>query len=232
MRHGGFVKNIILIIISFFYFQKTQAQQFKVTQVKGNKAIVEVMNGDSFNVGNTYSVSENILEKKSSLKNQRQNLLGLSFSISNSKTDLANSTALTSMDISARYGWNKSQYEFGPIGLFNYSDSGSAKSTTFGGGVFGTYNINENKPGTELVFAVEGTFVYSIKKITSGSLSYDDTSLNLTAGPYAKWFILSNDFCISAGVVYSYNSYKPGVQSSSSYNTNTFALTGGIANYF
>lgn len=214
------------------------AQQFKVSQVKGNKAIIEMLAGDLLNPGETYSIqsedySQQITTQKNSVKkNQRHNLIGLSLSILSAKTDLSNSNTQTVMDLNARYGWNKTAFEYGVIGLFGYTDSIALKTTSFGAGGFGTYNLNENKPGAELIFAIDGSLTYRLTKNTTSTTSYDDTYLTAAAGPFAKWFVLSNDFNINAGLVYSYTAYKAGLQGATSYNTNTFALSAGIANYF
>jgi len=232
------MKLTLLLFIVLLLNTTAYAQQFKVNQVKGNKAIIEMLAGDLLNPGETYSIqsedySQQITTQKNSVKkNQRLNLIGLSLSILSAKTDLSNSNTQTVMDLNARYGWNKATFEYGVIGLFGYTDSTSLKTTSFGAGGFGTYNLNDNKPGADLIFAIDGSLTYRLTKNTTSTTSYDDTYLTVAVGPFAKWFALSNDFNINAGLVYSYTAYKAGLQGATSYNTNTFAISAGIANYF
>jgi len=227
----------ILFLITLLMTAVAQSQQFKVNQIKGHKAIIEMLNGDILNPGETYTLQNDentqyVNQKLNIKKNQRNNLIGLSASIFSSKNDLSNSTTQTIMDINGRYGWNKSIYEYGLIGLFGYIDSGSLKTTSFGFGGFGTYNLNENKPGTDFLFALDTSLTYLISKNTNASQSYDDSYLSASAGPFAKWFMLSNDFSVNAGFVYTYTAFKAGLASASSYNTHKFAINAGIANYF
>jgi len=232
------MKSKSLLLTILLLTATAHAQQFRVNQVKGNKAIIEMLGGDLLNPGETYSIqsedySQQITNQKNAIKkNQRHNLIALSLSILSSKTDLSNSNTQTVMDINARYGWNKATFEYGVIGLFGYTDSTSLKTTSFGAGGFATYNLSDNKPGADLIFAIDSSLTYAIRKSTTSSTSYDDTYMTAAVGPFAKWFALSNDFNINAGLVYSYTAYKAGLQGATSYNTNTFAISAGIANYF
>lgn len=224
----------IFFLLTLILNSPVYAQNFKVLQVKGTKAIVEIQNGETLNTGQTYninSVHESFSPSVIS-KNQRQYLLGLNLSLTNSKSDTANASTQTGLDINARFGWNSGFFEFGPLGTFGYLDNGTNKTTTFTGGAFGTYNFTENKPGQIFIYAVEGAFSYGMKKTQTSTTSYDDTLLTATFGPYAKWFGLSNDFNINGGLIYSYTKYTPGLQNSPSYSTSGFALAGGIATYF
>lgn len=220
--------KLALITISFFACLSAQAQQFNVVQVKGNRAIVEVQTGEKLKVGESYSVGKTNGEEESSnnAKGARNYLLGLDLSLSSTKSDSAGAVTVLEMGGVVKFGWNKKKYEFGPVGIFEYTKLGSLEpSTTFGIGGFGTYNFQNNEPGTELIFSGDAQFVYTTQKQGSSSTNGYDIQL----GPFVKWFGLSGDHCITGGLVFSFNKQSP---TGGDVTTSGIKAIAGISTYF
>jgi hypothetical protein len=139
------MKFSIIATILFSTFA-VNAQQLNVIQVKGNRAIVEVQTGEKLKVGESYSVGkvdgEISLDPVASGKGSRNYLIGLDFALTNTKSDQTNAQTTLAIDSTLKFGWNKKQYEFGPLATLDYTKAGSAKPTyTYGLGAFGTYNF-------------------------------------------------------------------------------------------
>ncbi|MES2801513.1 MAG: hypothetical protein V4654_03390 [Bdellovibrionota bacterium] len=223
--------SVLTMIMFLIGATASQAQQLNVIQVKGNRAIVEIQTGQKLKVGESYAVGkvdgEVSLGPVASSKGSRNNLIGLDFSFSNTKADAAGAQSVLAIDTTVKFGWNKKQYEYGPLLAFNYSKSGSLKPNyTLGVGAFGTYNFQPNIIGTDLVFSGDAEFVFAQTK--QGSADSFNT-LGFAAGPFAKWYGLSNDHCIRGGIVFSWDRTSPSTGDVT--NTGLQAVV-GISTYF
>lgn len=230
------MKNIsVLTTIMFLLASFAEAQQLNVIQVKGNRAIVEVQTGEKLKVGESYAVGkvdgEVSLDPVASGKGSRNYLIGLDFSLSNTKADTAGAQSVLAIDTALKLGWNKKQYEYGPLATFTYEKQGSVKpSYTMGIGVFGTYNFQPNIIGTDLIFSGDAEFTLGQNKTTVGTTDITTNLMSLTVGPFAKWYGISDDHCIRGGLVFAWDKADPSAG-------NTTTTTGikavvGISTYF
>lgn len=222
----------ILIIMSASI---SQAQQLNVIQVKGNRAIVEVQTGEKLKVGESYAVGkvdgEISLDPVAAGKGTRNHLIGLDFSLSNKKADTQGAQSQLAIDSTLKFGWNKKQYEYGPQLLFSYTKDGNNKpSVTFGAGAFGTYNFQPNIIGTELIFSGDVEFNFAQNTQTIANTELSTTIMNMTIGPFAKWYGLSDDHCIRGGLVFSWDKTNP-ENGTDTTNTGIEAVV-GISTYF
>lgn len=203
--------STLTAIIFFLCASISQAQQLNVIQVKGNRAIVEVQTGEKLKVGESYAVGkvdgEVSLDPVAAGKGSRNYLIGLDFGFSNTKVDTAGAQSVTAMNSSLKFGWNKKQYEYGPLLAFDYSKSGNLDPNyTFGVGGFGTYNFQPNIIGTDLIFSGDAEFTFAQTKQGSANAF---NSMGLTVGPFAKWYGISDDHCIRGGLVFSWDRTSP-----------------------
>ncbi|AZZ37678.1 hypothetical protein CIK05_13025 [Bdellovibrio sp. qaytius] len=209
----------------------SQAQQLNVIQVKGNRAIVEVQTGEKLKVGESYSVGkvdgEVSLDPVAAGKGSRNYLLGLDLSLSSTKADTAGAQSTMVINTDLKFGWNKKQYEYGPVLAFDYSKSGSLKPNyTWGAGAFGAYNFQPNIIGTDLIFSGDAQFVFAQTKQGSADAF---NSMGLTVGPFAKWYGLSEDHCIRGGLVFSWERTSP---ATGAVTTTGVEAVVGISTYF
>jgi hypothetical protein len=203
--------SVITAIMFLISANEAQAQQLNVIQVKGNRAIVEVQTGERLKVGESYAVGkvdgEVSLDPVAAGKGSRNNLIGLNFTLSNTKVDVAGAQSVMTIATDLKFGWNKKQYEWGPLLSLDYTKSGDADpNITWGAGAFGTYNFQPNIIGTDLIFSGDVDFIFSQAKQGNADAV---NSMGLTVGPFAKWYGLSDDHCIRGGLVFSWSRTDP-----------------------
>lgn len=223
--------SVLTTIMIIMGASLSNAQQLNVIQVKGNRAIVEVQTGEKLKVGESYAVGkvdgEISLDPVASGKGTRNYLIGLDVGFSNVKADTAGAQSQMAINTALKFGWNKKQYEYGPLFAFDYTKSGSLKPTyTWGVGGFGTYNFQPNIIGTELIFSGDAEFVFAQTK--AGDADAFNT-MGLTVGPFAKWYGISDDHCIRGGLVFSWDRTSP---ATGDVTTTGIQAVVGISTYF
>ncbi len=223
--------SALTTIMFLFGASFSQAQQLNVIQVKGNRAIVEIQTGEKLKVGESYAVGkvdgEVSLDPVASGKGSRNYLIGLDFGFSNTKVDTAGAQSVMAISTALKFGWNKKQYEYGPLVVFDYSKSGSLKpSYTWGVGGFGTYNFQPNIIGTDLIFSGDAEFTFAQTKQGEADAF---NSMGLTVGPFAKWYGISDDHCIRGGLVFSWDRTSP---ATGDVTTTGLQAVVGISTYF
>lgn len=229
------MKNIsIVTTIMFLCASFVEAQQLNVIQVKGNRAIVEVQTGEKLKVGESYAVGkvdgEVSLDPVASGKGSRNYLVGLDFSLSNTKADTAGAQSVMAIDTALKFGWNKKQYEYGPLATFTYEKQGSIKpSYAMSVGAFGTYNFQPNIIGTDLIFSGDAEFTMGQSKTTVVTTDVTTNLVGLTVGPFAKWYGISDDHCIRGGLVFAWDKASSG---GNSVTTTGVQAVIGISTYF
>lgn len=217
------MKTIIAIASLLALPLITQAQQLNVIQVKGNRAIVEVQDGNTLSVGQTIHAGNG---SSSAGKGSRNKLIGLDVAFANTKPNIAGSASTMSFTATGKYGWNHKDFEFGPVASLNYiKESGKDATTAFGLGAFGTYNFQPNISGTSTIFSLDAEGLFTQQKTTGTSSS----GMAFSAGPFMKWFGVSDDHAIRAGVVYSMEKSKVG---NLDVTTSGFKAVAGISTYF
>src|SRR5688500_4408708 len=116
-RLGTFVGVLVSILGSL-----ASAQTGTVSKVKGRQAIVNFPAENPPTEGQTVYVGQpgESAQRSVAAVGSRDHTVGLSGELS-MKSNSSNSTSTTAFSVSGRYGWNKRQYEFGPIAGFGYS---------------------------------------------------------------------------------------------------------------
>lgn len=226
------LRNLSLFLAASTLTTTAFAQQFNVIQVKGNRAIIEVQTGEKLKVGESYSVGKSefgedeFADVKSKRKGQRKNLIGLNFSLSNLKPDTTNAKSTTIIESTIKYGWNLKQYEVAPLVTLSFTKpENTDASTTIGFGAAGSYNFQQNVPGTELIFSADAQLILTSTKTPTAS----GNGTAFLIGPGAKWFSLSNDYAIAGGVYLSMDKQSIG---NSNFTTSGLVMQIGLSNYF
>lgn len=229
------MKNIsVITTIMFLCASFVEAQQLNVIQVKGNRAIVEVQTGEKLKVGESYAVGkvdgEVSLDPVAAGKGSRNYLVGLDFALSNTKADTAGAQSQLDIDATLKFGWNKKQYEYGPLASLDYSKYGGDKPTVaWGLGGFGTYNFQPNIIGTDLIFSGDAEFTFGQRTQTVVTQEVKTTLVGLTVGPFVKWYGISDDHCIRGGLVFAWDKASAGGNSVTTTGVNAVI---GISTYF
>lgn len=230
MSQKLFLTQVFFIFAGLFSLN-AYAQQMNVIQVKGNRAIVEVQTGERLKVGESYAVGKvdgDISLDTSAIKQGRRDyLVGIDAQLSSTKEDRVGAETVFEIDGTVKFGWNKKQYEYGPLLSVEYLKVGGIKPTyTFGAGAFGTYNFQPNLRGNDLIYSGDAQFVFQQTK--QGSASAFNT-MTMTVGPFAKLFAFSEDFCFRAGFVFLWQRSSP---STGDVTTTGAQLVAGINTYF
>jgi hypothetical protein len=228
------LKTIIIAAVLCLAAQ-TQAQTLRVTKVKGNKAVVDIVKG-RLTEGQTVTAGSDELDFGSSTRSSnsgtsstgpRGHFVGGTGSFSMAKPAGSSST-LTSINANALYGWNPgNQMEYGGILSFGSTSGGTGgSSTSFAGGGKFDYDFTNNKAPVEgIISAGAEATIGSASTGNGGSVS------QITVFPMAsyKYFILGTPTCVRADAGLKF------VQSSGSGNSTSEtnpAVNIGLFTYF
>lgn len=233
-RASSMAKMIfVAAVLTFITTSAAHAQQAKVVKVQGKKAIVQFPDearprvGQVIDLGGGTSISGEPLSHSSS--GARNMIIGGSTELS-SLTAPGSATSQMIFTADARYGWNKSEMEYGGIGTIGYvSSTGVTKRKLEAGGFF-DYNLVHNNPGVELVYG--GMAVAKFGQIANviGSAETSGTLMTLEVGGQMKWFPLGNTVAIRGDVLYRIESVADSVKA---YTTGPgLVAKGGLYVYF
>lgn len=226
----GYFSFFTLSCVALCFESPSEAQTIKVKKLKGNQAIVEFVgnleNGQTYQIASdekNLGLSMDDVNTNTSKISVRKNFIGFGFDFYNYSTDPGGVTTGSTVASTFSYGWNKTQYEFGP--LLYFAMSGSAVTTTsFGVGGFYDYNFTKNKSGTQSIFAAGISGMY--KSTSGGSTSL--SSISLDPGVSWKYFAFIQS-CLRFDVTYHYESKSAGSTNS---NQSGPHISGSIVTYF
>ena len=220
----------VLVVLAVLPGQ-ARAQQAKILKVQGKKAIVQFPDDVKPRVGQLIEVggagSSEVSMTAGHGSGSREMIVGGSASFSSLTTSSSN-TSESILDLSARYGWNKGEMEYGGLGTFYYKSTTGSSERTIGAGGFFDYNVVPNAPGTELVYGAGGEAVYSMISTTTGSAESSATTLRFQGGGQMKWFPFGNTVAVRGDLVYRFQQ-RSGTTSST---TSGLVALGGLYVYF
>lgn len=217
------MSRTIFIFLFFAMLSAFGAERAVVQQMKGKRAILQFEKDIPFSVGQrVYLNSEDGSEigVRKELRNPLERKNSINFSAELSSTDTS-PTATTTYAISARYGWNMSKYEYGPLGTFTYAKASSELSRYELGGFF-DFNVIPNNPGEDFIWGGygEGTIGNSKVANTNKSLTV------FTGGAFAKWFIFS------PMLAFRINAFFSNEKQANTDARNTTGFEFGLSHYF
>jgi hypothetical protein len=200
------------------------AQKIKIRKVKGNTAIVEstapLQPGAVYDLMSADDFGEDIGSTP------RKYLVGLNFVFTNTKSDAANSTTETYVNLIAKFGWNLGTFELGPLVDYRMTHVNDITQTTWKAGGWADYNFTPNMAGETFLLGLGGSAAFGNEDRGNGTKV---DLFNVFAGPFVKWFPTSSSvgFRMDLGYVYERQSVTGGNTASSG-----LASTAGIFAYF
>ena len=222
MRH--LLLTITSIAIMTLCSAPAFAQKIKVRKVKGNTAIVE--STSPLVPGTSYDLISQDQFGDDSEPATRTYLVGVNMVFSNMKSDAANSTNETSMDLMGRFGWNLATFEVGPLLQITMAHANDVTATTWRVGGFVDYNFTPNISGEAFIFGLTGWGGFGNEDKGNG------TKMDLVdgfGGAFVKWFPTSSSAClrIDFGYLYERQTVTGGYQTNSGLSSSA-----GIYAYF
>ncbi len=234
MSYAFIILSLLATSISF------AAEKAVIQQMKGRRAIVHFEKDIPFSVGQKiYLNSEDGVELgvQKEMRNplERKNSVSFAAGFSSAETTTkavgTSKTSTTSYVISGRYGWNKENYEYGPLGSFSFSKtsgSGSSETNTYQFGGFFDYNLIPNKPGEDTVWGFFGEGAFGNTK----SNGLGATIITATGGGFIKWFVFSPMLAIRSNLYYSLDLTDFASGTTKSRNTGTLGASFALSHYF
>ncbi|WP_413557559.1 hypothetical protein [Bdellovibrio sp. HCB209] len=217
-------RTIFLITMMTLCSASAYAQKIKVRKVKGNTAIVE--STSPLAPGAVYDlISQDQFGEEDGPAN-RNYVVGVNLSFSNTKSDAANSKAETAAAFTGRFGWNLATFEVGPLVQFNMTHVNDVTATTWKLGGYGDYNFTPNITGEAFLFGLTGYGAFGNEDRGTGT-KFD--IVDVFGGLVVKWFPTGTSACFRAEFGYLYERQTV----TGGYNTETgLASSVGIFAYF
>lgn len=214
---------IALTLAGLLLPQTSEAQKIRVKRVKGNSAVVEFTG--NLQPGKTYGVFADETNTGSSSFSNKQYLIAGSAEISARRDGSGVSDNRIAIDV--RAGWNKLDYEFGP--LFSFSSvSYISNSQTFSAGGWYDYNMIANTPGEIFIYGVSGLAAFGM---TENDANVKQDLIRANVGLFMKWFPQGTNvgFRFDGGYDYEQTS---GSNSGTDYSQSGLKLSAGFMGYF
>ncbi len=229
-RAGRSAKLLILASLTVCLSSIATAQQAKVVKVSGKKAIVQFPEDARPKVGQMIDLSGGGGESSGGGggDGSRATIIGGSAELSNLSTS-GSTSSTTSLGVTARYGWNGGEMEYGPVGTISYSSATGSSARVLEAGGFFDYNLVPNTPGTDLVYGVGAEGKFGSTSATVGNAETTGSRMTFQGGGQVKWFPLGNTVALRGDAVYRYISTSSGGVSS---NTSGLVVEGGFYIYF
>ncbi len=196
------MRNQIAFVVALLFCSSLLAQQGKVLQVRGSRAVVEfpigtsLIQGGAVSLGGGGSSMPGAGNSAGAALGSREHTLAISASIlSASQSGGGNSSTIGAL---FKYGWNAVKMEYGPQVSVQTSSVGS--QTTLAAGGFFDYNFVPNVPGQLSVYGLGATL--DTGTVTASGTSSANTVLFF--GGNFKWFPLGNTVALRTDVGVAY----------------------------
>jgi hypothetical protein len=227
------MKFALLIISLLASSLALAAERAVIQQMKGKRAILQFEKDIPFSVGQkVYLNSEdgtelgvskegrNFLERKNSIE---MAVDIYSTDIETKVSSVTSKTSLSGYTMTGRYGWNRENFEFGPLAELTYvKPKSSDESSRYAIGGFFDYNFVPNKPGEDFIWGAFGEGIIGSSKVGTSNKSI--TGLN--GGGFIKWFFLSPMLALRTNLYISYEKQGDNAQST------TTGVQLGFSHYF
>ncbi len=207
MSNGILYTVLILFALPLKF---ANAQQFKVSKVKGNRAFIVMPKGMTLEKGKTYSVAEGdggTDDDSQTSTQDRDTTMAFSGKILTGKTKTSPGGASVSgsdIDLFFRYGWNNGKKEYGPLANFAYASSGSYSVRTIAGGGFYDYNLIENTARNHMIYGLGADATFGLVASSTGKTGTTGSAIQVKGGGQMKWFPVGTATAIRADAQVSY----------------------------
>ncbi len=197
---------LLAMIAGTFIHSTASAQQAKVVKVQGKKAIVQFPDDARPRVGQIIELggADGVVSMGGSSSGStggRNMIIGGSAELS-SLTPSGASSSGTTLSLDARYGWNKSEMEYGAIGRVDYYSTTAISRRALEVGGFFDYNLVPNVAGTEMIYGGAATAKFGSLASSAGGVEITGTLMTLEVGGQLKWFPLGHAVAIRGDLLY------------------------------
>ena len=187
------LKNLFIVYLMLSTLGASDAfsQKIKIKKTRGLSAVIE--SSVPLEEGQIYElavepISQNVDYKTSGFRS-RQNFISVGGNLVSLKGDDYQKTAVA---LQARYGWNFTNIEAGPVAQFSSDDLGAGATTEFTGGGFFTYNLVGNRDPKSHVYGLLGLVTFGSRQFAASNGGGSATTMDLNAGGYYSWFLNSS----------------------------------------
>ncbi|MCB0386216.1 MAG: hypothetical protein KDD43_12555 [Bdellovibrionales bacterium] len=236
------MKVLSLLCLSFLFIWPAFAQEVKVLKVKGNKAVIRIPKDMDISKGQTLMIGGGGEEDEeggggamSKGSGSRNTAIAGTFSMESlsfeRETAAGGKTTgdSTTMSLQVSYGWNKGWAEYGPVFVYESTDSGTSKSTEFNLGGYFEYNFKVNKPGEWMIPAAGIQVAWAQLSTESSSSSADGNGPVIDIYFSCKLFPWSDNFAIAPRLGYQMKTYD---FSDYKYTYSGLVLAASLMGYF
>ena len=226
---------LLAMIAGAFLTSEASAQQAKVVKVQGKKAIVQFPDDARPRVGQIIELgggSDGVVSMGASSSGStggRNMIIGGSAELS-SLTPSGAASSGTTLALDARYGWNKSEMEYGGIGHVTYYSTTAVSRRALEVGGFFDYNLVPNTGGTEMVYGGAATAKFGSLSSSVGGTEITGTLMTLEVGGQLKWFPLGHAVAIRGDLLYRIETVSDTVKAMAS--GSGLVAKGGLYVYF
>lgn len=180
--------HLCLAIILFTPFNSF-AEKFKVTKVKGNRAIIEttvsLQEGQIYEMLTGENISQDV-DYRSNIVKSRNNSITLGGDLNFLKTDTYQSN---SYSLQFRYGWNFTNLELGTLVNVSSLDVGAGATTSFLLGGYFDYNFVANRDPRKSIYGVFSLLGFGSTSYPSTSAGGSSSVIQLNVGGFLTYFI-------------------------------------------
>ena len=214
--------RILLVLGLSFGVHSAWGGTFTIKRIKGHQALVTIQ-GENLEAGKTYSFASGA--QKGFFRDHFISLSAVTFS-SLSQSISGTSSSVMRLNFLGSFGWNKGQWEYGPILGFGSSGTSASTSTSYTLGGRGDYNFAPNTLDTSYLLGV-GLQATS-ERATSPTSSTAQTETAMSLLFFWKWFVFSPSTCLRIDAGYQYSKYT----GTTDLTETGLALSGGFGVYF
>lgn len=169
---------LFLILISF----KNQAATILVKKTKGNNAIIEsstpLVEGETYIIQTSKKLSDG-----DDSNSQTANSFSIGMDSSFFKSDQLQEHQIL---IEGRYGWNLTDYEYGPLVKIHLLDEGAGFNSEYMLGGYFDYNLEPNNSRERYFYGLTAQAFAGNREFTSGSSAQ---IFGLGGGGFLSWYL-------------------------------------------
>lgn len=188
-RNQSHISLIISLLALCCLPSLAYAEKFKVTKIKGTRAIIEtnaiLLEGETYEIITDESISQNVDYKSNAIK-PRNNSITLGGELNLLKTDSFQSN---SYSMQLRYGWSFTNLEIGTLLNITSLDVGAGATTSLLAGGYYDHNFVTNREPRRSVYGIFTMLGFGSTSYPSSSGGGSSSVIQLNGGGFLTYFI-------------------------------------------
>lgn len=189
--------SLLIILVSLAFSITAWATSITIKKIRGKQAIVEL--DSPLEEGKTYQIETEKITLNTDFSEQfksRYNSISLGADLSFFS---GTKTLDNNFSFIGKYGWNYTNFEFGPVINLQVYDKGFGTSTTYLLGGYFDYNYTPNKAPRDLIFGPSVQLLLGNRTFeTGGSAQLSQAQLSL----FLTWYINSSPLALKSELGY------------------------------